>query len=75
MTSDDMDFIRAALEGFRAQHARTCEQIAKLERQLRGKLDAQSPRRTLSPEARRRIAAAQRKRWAEHKAKEAVNGK
>jgi len=74
----DKSLMEAALVGLRAQRERIDDQINMLERELgkRGPgrpasmASSKSPqkaakkRRTMSPEARERIAAAQRKRWA-----------
>ena len=74
----DKNLMEAAIVGLRAQRERIDGQISMLERELgkrgpgrpAGAASAKSPkkpmkrRRTMSPEARERIAAAQRKRWA-----------
>jgi hypothetical protein len=65
------EIIQAAIEGFESQKRRIDEQIAELRQMLKGDHTAPSraaestrPRRTLSAAARKRIAAAQRARWA-----------
>ena len=73
--------LEAALEGLKLQRERLDEQIMEVERMLRGRggtrqARAEQPgpaaksagqRRQLSPAARKRIAAAQKKRWAEYR--------
>jgi hypothetical protein len=69
--------LEAALEGLRNQRSRIDEQIAEVERMLgrRGRVASTVPhtvgapgkKRQLSPAARKRIAAAQKKRWAEYR--------
>jgi hypothetical protein len=66
------DILTAAIEGFEAQKRRIDDQIAELRQQLRGQTPAaanvsEAPtrkRRKLSPEGRKAIAEAARKRWA-----------
>ena len=68
----------AALFGYEAEAKKIREKIAELQRQLNGRGPARRaglpgaenpltgrPRRAMSASARRRIAAAQKKRWAE----------
>ena len=75
--------LEAALEGLKAQRARTDEQIAQVERMLgrrRGRPVSAEPsltaapekKRELSPAARKKIAAAQKKRWADYRKKNPV---
>jgi hypothetical protein len=71
----DTSFLEAALIGFQQMKRNVEEKIADIRRQL-GSGDgmpaaepSQTGRRTVSPGARRRMAAAQRKRWAAVKAK------
>jgi len=71
--------LEAALEGLKNQRSRIDQQIAEVERMLgrrRGRPALSSTpvlpgvprkRRELSPAARKRIAAAQKKRWAEYR--------
>ncbi len=71
--------LEAALEGLKSQRSRIDQQIAEVEQMLgrrrsRPALAATAvlpgvprKRRALSPAARRRIAAAQKKRWAEYR--------
>ncbi|HVP45035.1 MAG TPA: hypothetical protein VMT32_00580 [Bryobacteraceae bacterium] len=70
----DKSLLEAALMGFEQMMKSIDEKIAGIRRQLgaRGSTEAavapaQGPRRRLSAAARGRIAAAQRKRWAELK--------
>ena len=80
--SDDPGILQAALIGFEVQKQKIEAKISELKAQLRGKPAASAPstptpahskkggKRVLSDAARERIAAAQRKRWAEfHKQK------
>ncbi len=70
--------LQAALEGLELQKQRIDEQIAHVRSRLGGseprkataapaKVAVVRKRRELSPAARRRIAAAQKKRWAEYR--------
>ncbi len=73
----DNSLLTAALEGLEAQKRRIQEQIESVQALLGGRRAAKarasgagpgSPRRReLSPAARKRIAAAQKKRWAEYR--------
>src|ERR1044072_3549742 len=65
------EIIQAAIEGFESQKLRIDEQIAELRHLLKGDHTAPSgatesrrPTRKMSAAARKRIAAAQRARWA-----------
>ncbi len=73
----DKELLEAAIEGLEAQRARLEEQIADAKARLgarsgpkekapatKKKRKGRKKKRTLSPEARKRIAAAQKKRWA-----------
>ena len=63
-----------ALVGFQIEKQKIEDRIQQLQAALKGKRTSLSSagaksrrvKRVLSPEARKRIAAAQRKRWAEH---------
>lgn len=73
-TFDDPVVLEAALEGLELQKRRIEVQISEIRSRLgkrpRKSLEVPSAaqkRRILSPEARKRIAAAQRKRWAEYR--------
>ena len=65
-----------ALVGYQIEKAEDRDKIREIQAQLKGKRvapfrapakKAPGVKRVLSPAARRRIAAAQRKRWAEHR--------
>jgi predicted nucleic acid-binding Zn-ribbon protein len=72
-TFDDPVVLEAALEGLELQRSRIEAQIKEIRSRLgkrpRKSLEAPAAaqRRILSPEAHKRIAAAQRKRWAEYR--------
>jgi hypothetical protein len=79
------DLLTAALEGLEAHKRRIEEQVAQVRKML-GQRKAKAPaaeapaaqparRRKLSRGARKRIAAAQKKRWAEYRKKIAAAGK
>ncbi len=74
---NDPAVLQAALEGLERQRERTEEHIAELRRHFGKATPKGAPRkrRTMSATARKRIAQAQKKRWAEYrkgtKAKEA----
>jgi hypothetical protein len=80
----DAEFMAAALVGYDQQRLEILEKMAELRRQLGGRrvdaavgsLDGTRPvrkKRAMSAAGRRRIAAAQRKRWAKfHKTQEPV---
>lgn len=80
---EDTSLLIAALEGLEAQRRRIEEQIAQVRAALGGRRlrlgagAAAKPvrRRELSPEARKRIAMAQKKRWAEYRKKQAAQAK
>ena len=78
----DASFLAAALEGLDLQRKRIEEQIAQVRAMLGGRrasLGAAAAttgrKRVLSPEARKRIASAQKKRWAEYRRKQAAQAK
>jgi len=78
----DASFLAAALEGLDLQRKRIEEQIAQVRAMLGGKRVSTGSgaakaarKRVLSPEARKRIAAAQKKRWAEYRRKQAAQAK
>lgn len=80
-TVDNTALLEAALEGLELQKSRVEEQIAEVRRMLGGKASkpvkgspvtavapaAATKKRELSPAARKRIAAAQKKRWAAYR--------
>jgi hypothetical protein len=74
-TLDDPLVLQAALEGLTLQKQRIEEQMREIRTQL-GRRPKPSPdappttngrKRNLSPEARKRIATAQKRRWAEYR--------
>jgi hypothetical protein len=73
-----------ALVGFQIEKQKIEDKIRELQGQLKGKrvvlpsatAEAKTPvRRILSPAARKRIADAQKRRWAEHRKRVAQQGK
>ena len=78
----DVTTLQMALVGYQIERQKIDDKIREIESQLRGRRGpAASPskragvKRVLSPAARRRIAAAQKKRWAEHRKRMAQSGK
>jgi hypothetical protein len=77
--STDPTTLQMALVGYQIEKQKIEDRIREIQAQLRGNRIAQPsaagekeparPRRVLSSAARKRIAAAQRKRWAEHRKK------
>lgn len=64
----DRNILQAALVGLEAKRQKLEEQIAQVRRSLGGRIKNVAPiagrkKRTLSTEAKKRIAAAQKKRW------------
>jgi hypothetical protein len=79
--SHDQSTLQAALYGYEVQKQKIDEKIREVQAQLRGKTPTAAEKKTpkarvkraMSPAARARIAAAQKKRWAEfHKRKAAT---
>lgn len=81
----DLATLQMALVGYQIEKQKIDERIREIQDQLRGK-NSSAPsagpekksgtvKRVLSPAARRRIAAAQRKRWAEHRKRAAQAAK
>jgi len=77
--------LEMALIGYEHERERIVAKIRELQAQLKGKpaasavaatpaAKAGSGKRVLSPAARKRIAAAQKKRWAEHRKRLAAKG-
>jgi hypothetical protein len=70
-----------ALVGYQVEKQRIEDSIRAIQAQLKGRRvspsDQKAPgtKRVLSPAARKRIAAAQRKRWAEHRRRAAQAAK
>jgi DNA repair exonuclease SbcCD ATPase subunit len=80
-TLQDTSLLSAALEGLEMQRKRVEDQIAQVRAALGGRKvrsasgeQAAKPvrKRELSPEARKRIANAQKRRWAEYRKKQAA---
>ena len=73
----DLTTLQMALVGYQIERQKIDDKIREIEARLKGKRvaapaevaakKAPGVKRVLSPAARRRIAAAQRKRWAEHR--------
>ena len=80
--TEDSSILQMALIGYQIEKDKIDGKIKEIEAQLKGTKISAAPaektgsvRRVLSPEARKRIAAAQKKRWAEHrKAKAQAKG-
>ena len=80
---EDLTTLQMALVGYQVEKQKIEDQIRRIEAQLKGKRVplssvAATParpavRRVLSASARARIAAAQKKRWAEHRKRVAQN--
>ncbi len=81
-SSEDSITLQMALVGYQMEKLKIDEKIRQIEARLGGKQSVASAahgqakakvvKRILSPEARKRIAAAQKKRWAEHRKKMAA---
>ena len=80
---EDLATLQMALVGFQIEKQKIEDKIRGIEAQLKGKrvsisaasagaTSGEAPKRILSPAARKRIAMAQKKRWAEHRRKAAV---
>jgi hypothetical protein len=83
-TTDDTTTLQMALVGYQLEKDKIEARIREIQAQLKGKKvstaaapseKAASVKRVLSPEARKRIAAAQKKRWAEHRRLKAQQSK
>jgi hypothetical protein len=81
---EDATTLQMALIGYQIEKQKIEEKIRAIEAQLKGKrvlisagnsAVASAPKRILSPAARKRIAMAQKKRWAEHRRKAALAAK
>ncbi len=80
---DDPGFLAAALAGYEQQRSELVERIGEIRRQLGGRDSAATSndtvpgrKRTMSAAARKRIAEAQRKRWAAYRnGQEPTSGK
>lgn len=84
-TDEDLNTLQMALVGYEIERQKIEGRIRELQAQLKGKSVAtaaaaepkKSPgvKRVLSPAARKRIAAAQKRRWAEHHKRQALAAK
>lgn len=83
-TNEDLTTLQMALVGYQIERQKIEDKIQELQKQLKGSRSAALPaasekktavKRFLSPAARKRIAAAQKKRWAEHRKRQAAAGK
>jgi hypothetical protein len=83
-TTDDLTTLQMALVGYQLEREKIEIRIKQIQTQLKGKKisissetaeKSGSVKRVLSPEARKRIAAAQKKRWAEHRRMKAMAAK
>ena len=83
-TTEDLSTLQMALVGYQIEKARIEEKIREIQARLQGKAvratapAAEKPagvKRILSPAARKRIATAQKKRWAEHRKRAAQAAK
>lgn len=78
MATTDHNLLQAALAGYQHHLDKINQRITELRRRLgntAGEAAAPAKRRTMSTAARRKIAAAQRKRWAQLKSKKAEPAK
>jgi hypothetical protein len=75
-STEDLSTLQMALVGYEIEKQKIAEKISEIQAKLKGKTVTSkataepkeaSVKRVLSPAARRRIAAAQKKRWAEHR--------
>jgi hypothetical protein len=81
--TQDLTTLQMALVGYQLEKQKIENKISEIQGQLKGKKVVLSTggkadsgvKRVLSPAARRRIAAAQRKRWAEHRKQAAQTAK
>jgi hypothetical protein len=83
---EDASTLQMALVGYQIEKQKIEDKIRAIEGQLKGKrvslsaapaggVASDGPKRILSPAARKRIAMAQKKRWAEHRRKAALAAK
>jgi len=79
-STEDLSTLQMALVGYQLEKQRIEARIQEIQAKLKGKAVAspasaakrEGVKRELSPAARKRIAAAQKKRWAEHRRKAAL---
>jgi hypothetical protein len=78
---EDLTTLQMALVGYQVERQKIDDRISEIQAKLKGKSVALPSagsekkavvKRVLSPEARKRIAAAQKKRWAEHRKRAAA---
>ena len=83
-TTEDLTTLQMALVGYQIEKDKIEAKIKEIQAQLKGRkvsVAGAAPEKTaavkriLSPEARKRIAAAQKKRWAEHRRMKAQQAK
>jgi hypothetical protein len=82
-TTEDSSILQMALIGYQIEKQKIEDKIRQINGQLKGKKAPSSAseekpagvQRILSPEARKRIATAQKKRWAEHRRLKAQQAK
>ena len=84
-TAEDLTTLQMALVGYEIERKKIEDKIREIRAQLKGKSitvsagtgDARKTgvKRVLSPAARKRIAAAQKRRWAEHHKRQAMAAK
>ena len=84
-TAEDLTTLQMALVGYEIERKKIEDKIREIRAQLKGKSIAVSAgtgdarkigvKRVLSPAARKRIAAAQKRRWAEHHKRQAMAAK
>jgi hypothetical protein len=83
-SQEDLTTLQMALVGYEIERRKIDERIREIQAKLKGKHVAlpssaaekkPAVKRVLSADARKRIAAAQKKRWAEHRKKVAAAGK
>ena len=79
----DVTTLQMALVGYQHERQKIDDKIREIQAALKGKTvvlpsvaaeTAAATKRVLSPAARRRIALAQKKRWAEHRRRKAQGG-
>ena len=75
-STEDLSTLQMALVGYEIEKQKIADKISEIQAKLKGKTVTSKAtaepkearvKRVLSPAARRRIAAAQKKRWAEHR--------
>ena len=80
-SAEDLATLQMALVGYEIERRKIEEKISEIRAQLRGRSVVVSEaadgrktgvKRVLSPAARKRIAAAQKRRWAEHHKRQAM---